>query len=112
MTTAAGSWAELEFDSRSQGGDPQAAAIVLLTHLKSYEGMGVANVTCAAGCTCEPGRLDTQWSRRASIFSVFEQHVSQHARCRLRVEIRDEVARGSQATQKISLTALMVTHLN
>lgn len=103
---------DLEFDSRSQGGDPEAQAVVLLTHLRSYEGMGVADVTCASGCACDPGELDTQWSRRASIFSTFEQRVSQHARCRLRVAIRDVEARRGQATQKISLTALMVTHLN
>ncbi len=85
---------------------------MLLTHLKSYEGMGVADVTCASGCTCKPGRLDAQWSRRASIFSTFEHWVSQHARCRLRVAIRGEKARRGQETQKISLTALMVTHLD
>ncbi|KAL4423959.1 hypothetical protein ABPG75_001260 [Micractinium tetrahymenae] len=106
-----GSWAELEFDSRSQEGDPEGPAVVLLTHLKSYEGMGVADVTCASGCTCEPGKINSQWSRRASIFSTHEQRVSQHARCRLRVTIRNVESRRGQATQKISLTALMVTHL-
>jgi hypothetical protein len=96
----AGSWVDMEFDSRpftsssrsssgsnssnastpapggavvaEEGGEAEghggAQPTVYLTHLRSYSGgMGTADVTCLAGCTCRRSSLDGTWERRASL---------------------------------------------
>lgn len=66
----AGDWAELEFDSRpnatSKDGEGGRATIHL-THLKSYQGMGTADVKCVSGCKCPAEVLDGTWDMQASL---------------------------------------------
>lgn len=67
---AAGDWAELEFDSRpnSDAKDGEGGrATIYLTHLKSYEGMGTAEVKCVRGCQCKKAVLDGTWDTEASL---------------------------------------------
>lgn len=78
--TSPGSWAELEVDTRLRGAAGAGAAArppgrgggtrVLLSHLRSYSGMGTALVECLSGCQCEPNVLDGTTASRVSVFKV------------------------------------------
>ena len=52
-----------------------AKAIVYIMHLKSYEGMGAADVTCVSGCTCGPFKLDGTWTTPASLQRMLKMQV-------------------------------------
>lgn len=43
---------------------------MLLSHLRSYSGMGTALVECLSGCQCEPNVLDGTTASRVSVFKV------------------------------------------
>ena len=45
-------------------------ATVWLSFLRSYEGMGTANVSCSSGCRCAPSFLDGTWSRQVSLQQI------------------------------------------
>ena len=45
-------------------------AEVLLTYLRSYERMGVAQVKCVAGCACPTTEIDGTWEARASLLQI------------------------------------------
>ena len=47
---------------------PSVRGALVLTHLESYEGMGMAAVQCLHGCECASLILDAHHSRRSSIF--------------------------------------------
>lgn len=36
----------------------------------SYQGMGLARVTCAAGCSCKPILVDGLWRQRTSLMQM------------------------------------------
>lgn len=105
--TQPGAWAEIVVDTCSK--TYQGDALVWLSHLKSYRGMGVALVECKEGCTCQPAKLDGKYDRHVSVFWMLKFFVSQHERCRLQVTITDEPA-GQQGEHKVTLAAVMVTH--
>lgn len=77
----AGSWVELEVDTRqlpgqaprggsSLAGPSGAQAAVLVGHLRSYVGMGTAAVECRSGCSCRPSILDGTSASRVSVFKI------------------------------------------
>lgn len=79
IITSAGSWVEIEVDTRprpaqSASGSNHslagAQAVVLVGHLRSYVGMGAAAVDCRSGCTCRPSTLDGTSASRASVFKI------------------------------------------
>lgn len=43
---------------------------MLLTYLRSYQQMGVAQVKCVAGCTCPTSELDGTWDTKASLLQI------------------------------------------
>ena len=74
---------ELLFDSRSDDAvnatrfkrsDPWAS--VYLSHLKSYEGMGTAQVACVSGCQCKKTVLDGTWEQQATLMQIHRFPVS------------------------------------
>ena len=73
-TTTADSKIEFSLDMHSLL-DPrevkpnQASAVIKLQliYLRSYDKMGMANVTCDAGCSCQSMVLDGQWSEQLSL---------------------------------------------
>lgn len=84
LSSSAGAWAELELDTRlsnskSRGGDGSSAkaarTAVHLSHLRSYEKMGTADVECVGGCSCEPSVLDGTHSDHTSVFIVHSVEV-------------------------------------
>jgi len=76
LPLCAGSWAELEISTQASDGSKASDTWVWLSHLRSYEGMGVAQAECVSGCTCEPTKLDGTWERRVSLFTVTRFQVS------------------------------------
>lgn len=134
-----GSWAEMEFDTESGFellGDanttfPAAAAAapaanssiedaaareaadtraeVSLSYLRSYAGMGVADVECVAGCECEPQVLDGTWEAEVSLQQILQFRVSRHKRCRVRITVADRPGVVKQDGHKVVLTAVMVS---
>lgn len=50
--------------------NPMRQAEVLLTYLRSYEGMGTAQVKCISGCTCSTTYLDGTWEQKASLLQI------------------------------------------
>ena len=78
----AGSWLILEFDSRPDANAPAGNgnwASVYLSHLKSYEGMGSASVTCVQGCSCEKTVLDGTWEQQATLMQIHQFKVGREA---------------------------------
>lgn len=43
---------------------------VHISHLRSYSGMGTADVECVSGCTCQPSILDGTTASRVSVFKT------------------------------------------
>ncbi len=92
---ATGAWVEFELDT-SRGGLDGANATAGLTalgvsHLRSYEGMAVAELTCVGGCACAPTRLDGRDEvHRCSQTLIGRALVGRAARCRVRVAVLDE----------------------
>ncbi|PRW56718.1 hypothetical protein C2E21_4783 [Chlorella sorokiniana] len=105
-----GSWVELELSTEEAPGR-RGVATVILGYLRSYQGMGLARVTCAAGCSCKPGLVDGLWRQHTSLMQMTSLQVSQHPRCRLRVTIVPRPGQaGGEAGNKFQLTAVMVAH--
>lgn len=59
---------------------------VLVAHLKSYEHMGKARISCVAGCTCLPATMDGHTMNHASVTSFASITVSPSPQCMLEVE--------------------------
>mgnify|MGYP001810049956 CR=1 FL=1 len=45
---------------------------VSLSYLKSYKGMGTAELACVSGCTCEPQALDGTWETELSLQQILQ----------------------------------------
>ncbi|PSC75050.1 hypothetical protein C2E20_1732 [Micractinium conductrix] len=106
-----GAWLELEVDTRQPRGQPQARRTeVQLGHLRSNFNMGTALVKCAAGCRCRPSVLGGTSASRATVFRAHAFQVSQHARCRLRVTVRQQPGMVPEEGHKVMLAAVAVTH--
>jgi palmitoyltransferase len=86
-------------------------AEVLLSHLRSYEGMGVAQVRCVSGCTCTTTYLDGTWEQQATLQYIHRFKVSQHAKCRVRVRVTSQAGAVPQQGRKVTLMGLMVSHI-
>jgi hypothetical protein len=65
-----GAWAELEVDTRPAAGTRARRTSLVLSHLKSYTGMGTAAVECVSGCSCERSTLDGTTPSHVSIFKT------------------------------------------
>ena len=67
-------------DSADGDGDGELSvasqqAEVLLSHLKSYEGMGTAQVKCVSGCRCLTTTLDGTWGQKATLLQIHKFRV-------------------------------------
>lgn len=51
-------------------------ATVYLIYLRSYQGMGMADIACTAGCTCKRAAIDGTWRRQASLQEIKKFAVS------------------------------------
>ncbi|KAL4447553.1 hypothetical protein ABPG75_004772 [Micractinium tetrahymenae] len=112
-----GSWAEMEFDSETgfvdlTGDGTDDKAQVSLSYLKSYRGMGTAQVACVSGCDCEPQLLDGTWEAEVSLQQILQFWVSRHKRCRVRVTVLAQPGAVPQNGHKVQLLAVMVSHFS
>ena len=75
LRSHAGAWLILEFDSRPDANAPAQFgnwASVYLSYLKSYEGMGTAQVVCVSGCECDKTVLDGTWEQQATLMQIHQ----------------------------------------
>ncbi len=102
---ATGAWVEFELDTSCGGLDSANATAGLtalgVSHLRSYEGMAVAELACVSGCACAPTRLDGRLEFRVSQTYISRALVGRAARCRVRVAVLD----GGAATGGTSSSA-------
>ncbi|KAG2501735.1 hypothetical protein HYH03_000235 [Edaphochlamys debaryana] len=62
--------------------NPSNDIMLGIAYLESYQGMGLAQVTCVSGCTCPETWLDAlKPSRKVSLTVVSDIPVSQHRHC-------------------------------
>ena len=87
---------------------------VELLHLRSYEGMGIADVRCLAGCRCDAQRIDahaapTAGKRNESVFKLHGWRAWALARsqasCLLALRLSDDTSSGSFKFKVRSLNA-------
>ena len=87
--------------------------LVQLAHLKSYEQMGIAAVTCESGCVCPPTRFDGHHAERSSVTLLHNFYVSQAAECVLRVTVLQESSssggEGDVVRNKVKLLGVIVS---
>lgn len=57
-------------DTRPKPGTKARRTSLLLSHLRSYSGMGTAAVECVSGCACDPNTLDGTTASHVSVFKV------------------------------------------
>ena len=74
---------------------------VSLSYLKSYQGMGTADLACVSGCECPPQRLDGTWAQEVSLQQVLQFYVTRHKACRLRVTVSDAPGQVAQDGHKV-----------
>lgn len=78
-----------------------AAAELLLTYLSSYEGMGVARVSCTLGCSCDSLTIDAHRGERtsqrfASVYVTEKLPLRLHAeRCVVDVRVDNATSSGA-----------------
>jgi len=97
---------------------PRSWAHIRLTHLVSYEQMGVVELTCAEGCVCAAQQIDahrTDDIRNVSIFvthSLYAEMVGgEHTDrpCELRLQL---LSHSSSGGHKFKVSALFVSRAN
>lgn len=107
--------ADLGHVSSSGSDDPRATSFwaqIRLTHLVSYQHMGVAELTCADGCACVAQRIDAHHIDAIRNVSIFVTHTTSaevlDARrpCELRLRV---LAASSSGGHKFKVSALFVS---
>ena len=89
VSTLPGSKLTLMMDATLGGfaGAADGSVQVMLAHLKSYEKMGMASISCLSGCTCTPTKVNGTASIKASLTSFAAITMSNpSAKCILVVE--------------------------
>ena len=83
---------------------------ILIEHMVSYEGMGVAAVRCGSGCVCEEQRIDAHRAGEVRDVSVFRRHsfaahaLASGAPCELRFEVLAATSSGGHKFKVRGLT--------
>ena len=91
----------------------QTALEVELLHLTSYEGMGIADVRCLAGCRCDAQRIDAHvpqapGKRNESVFSPYQWRawtLGDSRSCLLLARLSDDTSSGGFKFKVRSLVA-------
>ena len=79
-----------------------------LAHLKSYEHMGRANLTCLRGCTCQPLLLEAHHAERSSQTYLQHVYVTQSPECVVELTVLPETSSGEH---KFKVIAIMVSEV-
>jgi len=113
VAVAAGAMLEMVVDTRvtRQHARKEALVSAVLEHLVSYEGMGVASLTCVRNCKCAEQRVNSLVVSSVHNESVFLQHVfnisGAHPACVMRVTALGPAPGSSGA--KVKLRSLILT---
>lgn len=83
-----------QVDTRQPGLKAYQHVTLLLAYLKSYEHMGVASISCLAGCKCRPRLVDAHQVQRESTTHLHGLLVSQSANCSIGITVTEETNSG------------------
>lgn len=78
---------------------------VYIGYLKSYEHMGMARLSCTAGCSCEPKSVDAHNALKRSTVHLVVLNVSQAPECVISVTVQSETQSGEN---KFKISAVMM----
>lgn len=80
--------------------------VVTINHLRSYEHMGQAEVTCVSGCKCNSTIIDGHWAQKNSQLSMHRFSVSQAKECTLKITVLEATSSGEH---KVKIQGLVVS---
>lgn len=82
---------------------------MILIHLRSYQHMGQARVSCVAGCACEASVVESHHPQEhASQLSLHEVEVSQSAQCVVELEVLSTTVSGEH---KVKFTGFALSEM-
>lgn len=79
--------------------------VLTINHLKSYEHMGQAEVTCISGCTCQPTILEGHWQQHNSQLSPHRFSVTQAPQCTLKIRVTNSTSSGEH---KVKIQGIII----
>ena len=84
---------------------PTSRPEVVVTYTSSYDGWGTARISCLSGCICESKVVDAaDHEKKHSLHRTVVLRVSQHAQCRVVVEVLKET---SSVGHKFKVSSVM-----
>ena len=87
-------------------GAADAPTEVVITYTSGYDGWGVAAVSCLAGCDCTGTTVDAANTKgHESVLRSLVLKVTQHADCRVRVEVAPQTTSGGHRFKVSSVMA-------
>lgn len=92
-----------------QGAPAGANATLKAVFLRSYEHMGIAQLTCLSGCACDGVELQGHGTEHVSVEDSASMNVTQAHECVLRLAVQPETRSGEHKVKLISLTAYAPT---
>eukprot|EP00879_Flechtneria_rotunda_P013806 GHRR01014419.1.p1 GENE.GHRR01014419.1~~GHRR01014419.1.p1 ORF type:complete len:272 (+),score=66.88 GHRR01014419.1:1593-2408(+) len=95
-------------NSTASSGSKDHEVLVQVAHLKSYEHMGKALLTCVSGCECADTIIDGHHEDRTSQLKLHRVYVSQHEECTMAVQVLDD-SRSPYQEHKVKLAAVIVS---
>ena len=57
-------------------GSTANVSTLFITHVKSWEGMGTAELTCINNCNCAPVTMDSLWTSKSTQTALFPFQVN------------------------------------
>eukprot|EP00884_Botryococcus_braunii_P011584 jgi/Botrbrau1/20426/Bobra.0487s0001.1 len=102
VTTTPETFMDFELSTECSG-NKSSLVNIGVGHLKSYAKMGLAEVQCVSGCTCNATSLNGTWDSPSSQESWLYLFVTQAPVCRLRVVAKE----ASNGNVKVKLTSLL-----
>ncbi|GFR42716.1 hypothetical protein Agub_g3640 [Astrephomene gubernaculifera] len=96
----------LDTDRSGVGSPAEEQVHVYLHHLRSYEHMGKARISCVSGCACEEVVVDAHITQRVSQVYMARILVSQARECLMEVTVLDQTSSGEN---KFKVSGLVVS---
>ncbi len=90
-------------DGRVAVPERSGGVLVEIAHLKSYKQMGIANVECVSGCTCEATVMDSHGDSKSSQTHLHTFTASQHKQCLIKVEVAKDSSTGGHKVKVLGI---------